>query len=1222
MLLGLRQNKYFFIMKKQFTTILLIFAVFLVPLTMRAETAIELAATINGYSTYSGGTGELIATANGNTVTVTGSLTDVTQTLYFNIDEGVTVVWEADISTVSSFTNPGNPELINMSGSGTFNIAGGSVVATNDGITAINAWGGNSTIIVSGGIVSATTGNTINAWNENSTVTVSGGVVGTITGVAINAPSVTVSGTGKVEATSEGGQAIGASGNVEVRGGEVSATTGIAIAAWGINPNVIVTGTGKVGATGADGQAISTPGNVEISGGEISSTTGSAIDAHGENSTVMVSGGTVSATTGTAINAPGNTSSVTVSGTGKVEATGADGQAISTPGNVEVSGGEVSATTGSAIGTHGDNSTVTVSGGTVSATTGTAIAAYNDNSTVIISGTGKIEAAGTVIGTPGNVEVSGGEVITTTDVDITINTINAWGDNSIVMVSGGKVSTTTGAAIGTAGNVEVSGGEVSATTGHAIHAWDANSTVTITGGLVFAYGNAIIGWGNVIGNSTGFTDATGTGVVIAWDEAAGNTSYTLGSTEDISQSPASATVGWNKNGTDYGISYANGTNAGFISLGVTVISSACDVASIESPAGATINGQTITASVTNDVTSQEVSVTTSPDASWKLYSDTACTNEITDTTMTLLVGENTAYIKVTAEDGTTAKIYTLVVTRAAATYTVTIPSSTNGSVSADVSSTTEGTTVTLTITPDSGYELDAISAYKTGDETTAVTLTGTGNTRTFAMPAFDVTVTATFKETLSLSVSPASLSFVAEGEQQTFTITSNTDWTVGSDASWATVSPTSGNNNGTVTVTAAANTATSQRTATITISGTGVTAQTVSVTQAGIPVVSVTSVTLDLASIELTAGETGQLTATISPSNATNQNVSWSSSNEAVATVSNTGLISAAGEGTATITVTTEDGNFTATCDVTVIAPPSTIAVTGVSLDNTSVSMWVDENRQLTATVAPNDATNQNVSWSSNNPAVATVSNTGLVTAVNKGTATITVTTDDGGFTASCAVEVLQQEIVVPDSTQTGADGKGTIVLSLTIPADVLFSGSFRLTLPNGVQVDLSVTHLMGDLASQLDLTIVQEADGSWTFTITPLTLRSITEMAYSQIMEIGYIVDETVPEGTYEAAISDLSFTFDDGTSITESELPVQLTVNLQTGIPELNAETGAYLHKDRLYVKSPVAETIQVYSVNGVLLYNFRKQAGAMDYVISNNQGSVLIVKGSSGWVKKVIR
>ncbi|MBO7653236.1 MAG: BACON domain-containing protein, partial [Bacteroidales bacterium] len=85
----------------------------------------------------------------------------------------------------------------------------------------------------------------------------------------------------------------------------------------------------------------------------------------------------------------------------------------------------------------------------------------------------------------------------------------------------------------------------------------------------------------------------------------------------------------------------------------------------------------------------------------------------------------------------------------------------------------------------------------------------------------------------TLTVSPSSLTYIAAGETKTVTVTSNTSWTATSSASWLTISPASGSNNGTITAVAAANTSTSQRTATITVSGTGVSSQTISVTQAG-----------------------------------------------------------------------------------------------------------------------------------------------------------------------------------------------------------------------------------------------------------------------------------------------------------------------------------------------------------------------------------------------------
>ncbi len=86
---------------------------------------------------------------------------------------------------------------------------------------------------------------------------------------------------------------------------------------------------------------------------------------------------------------------------------------------------------------------------------------------------------------------------------------------------------------------------------------------------------------------------------------------------------------------------------------------------------------------------------------------------------------------------------------------------------------------------------------------------------------------------------------------------------------------------------------------------------------------------------------------------------------------------------------------------------PPTVAVTGVSLDNTTINIEEGLTANLVATVAPATATNQNVTWSSDTPAVATVNNTGTVSAVAQGTAVITVTTEDGGYTATCNVTVI-----------------------------------------------------------------------------------------------------------------------------------------------------------------------------------------------------------------------
>lgn len=171
--------------------------------------------------------------------------------------------------------------------------------------------------------------------------------------------------------------------------------------------------------------------------------------------------------------------------------------------------------------------------------------------------------------------------------------------------------------------------------------------------------------------------------------------------------------------------------------------------------------------------------------------------------------------------------------------------------------------------------------------------------------------------------------------------------------------------------------------------------------------VAVTGVSLNKTSTSIQVGALEQLTATVEPSNATNKAVNWSSNPTSVATVDNNGNVTAVAEGTATITVTTQDGNKTATCTVTVTpASSDPVAVTGVSLNKTSTTLTVGGSETLTATVQPSNATNKAVTWSSNPTSVATVDSNGKVTAVAEGTATITVTTQDGNKTATCTVTV------------------------------------------------------------------------------------------------------------------------------------------------------------------------------------------------------------------------
>ena len=171
--------------------------------------------------------------------------------------------------------------------------------------------------------------------------------------------------------------------------------------------------------------------------------------------------------------------------------------------------------------------------------------------------------------------------------------------------------------------------------------------------------------------------------------------------------------------------------------------------------------------------------------------------------------------------------------------------------------------------------------------------------------------------------------------------------------------------------------------------------------------VAVTGISLNQSSAELEVGKTLQLKSTITPSNATNKSVQWTSSNSAVASVDINGLVTAKAIGTAQITAKTEDGGKTATVSITVKkASEQNIPVTGVSINMSSLSLKVGESATLTTTIAPANATNKGVTWSTSMSSVATVTSDGVVTAKAAGTAVITAKTDDGGKTATCNVTV------------------------------------------------------------------------------------------------------------------------------------------------------------------------------------------------------------------------
>ena len=172
-----------------------------------------------------------------------------------------------------------------------------------------------------------------------------------------------------------------------------------------------------------------------------------------------------------------------------------------------------------------------------------------------------------------------------------------------------------------------------------------------------------------------------------------------------------------------------------------------------------------------------------------------------------------------------------------------------------------------------------------------------------------------------------------------------------------------------------------------------------------------TAASLDKTELTINKGAAAQLNLSVTPENFTDI-VDWKSTDTNIVTVSDNGVVKAVGVGTATVKVTV--GDVSASCKVTVLQP-----VTGISLNKSSLTMNALGTFQMTASVYPDSANDKRITWSSSDPTIASVDENGLVTALKKGTATITAAAMDGsGVKSTCKVTVSNTAYVCTDPAQ------------------------------------------------------------------------------------------------------------------------------------------------------------------------------------------------------------
>lgn len=369
----------------------------------------------------------------------------------------------------------------------------------------------------------------------------------------------------------------------------------------------------------------------------------------------------------------------------------------------------------------------------------------------------------------------------------------------------------------------------------------------------------------------------------------------------------------------------------------------------------------------------------------------------------------------------------------------------------------------------------------------------------------------------------------------------------------------------------------------------------------------VTSVTLAPETLSIEEGKTAELTATISPANASDQQFSWDVKDTEIASVygytSETKTVTALKEGQTQITVTV-DGQ-TASCTVTVT--PRTISVESITLNKTQLSLVKGATETLTATVLPTTATDKAVTWESSDTAVATVEN-GVVTAVAAGNATITAKA--GEKTATCAVTVTNPS---NSGSSSGGGGSSTPRYAVTVP-DKTENGSLSVTPKNakkGSDVTVTATpdkgyevdDIVAKDAKGNKLTLKDNGDGTYTFTM-PASKVTVTaafaEKKAEPIAPEKLFADVSAEEYYYEAVkwASENGVTGGIGENLFGANLPctrAQIVTFLwrAAGSPEPKGMSGFVdVSADAYYAKA-VAWAVEEGIVSGTSATTFNPDA-----------------------------
>jgi len=371
------------------------------------------------------------------------------------------------------------------------------------------------------------------------------------------------------------------------------------------------------------------------------------------------------------------------------------------------------------------------------------------------------------------------------------------------------------------------------------------------------------------------------------------------------------------------------------------------------------------------------------------------------------------------------------------------------------------------------------------------------------------------------------------------------------------------------------------------------------------PEIKPTKVELNKETLTIKATQKEQLTYEITPETATNQEVTWESSDEEVATVDD-GLVTGIKEGEATITVTSvADSSVKATCEIKV---EPEIKPTKIELNKDSATIKTGGTEKLTFTLTPVDSTDQTVTWTSNNAAVASVDGTGLVTAKAAGTAVITVTANgDTQVKASCTIKVEAATVEVTDIklsnntlalkagasstitatvsptnatnktvTWTSSDNKIATVSNGTITAKANGKATITAKTANGKAASCTVTVTTDATKVSVvkSLTIVKGKKATLTATISPSTTSNKKLTYKSSNTKVAKVTSKGVITGVAKGTAT-ITVTTANGKKATCKVTIAEVKLNASSAVLQAGKSTTAV----KINTKYPTKDTVKSY-------------------------------------------